>query len=34
MRNIDTVRKERPELAKTMEKFGEVSVEEALQSDK
>lgn len=34
MRNIDTVRKERPELAKTMEKFGEVSVEQALQSDK
>ena len=34
MKNIDTVRKERPELAKTMEKFGEVSVEEALQSDK
>ncbi len=34
MRNIDMVKKERPELAKTMEKFGEVSVEEALQSDK
>ena len=26
--------KERPDLAKTMEKFGEVSVEEALQSDR
>jgi len=34
MRNIDTVRKERPELAETMEKFGEVSVGEALQQEK
>jgi flavin-dependent dehydrogenase len=34
MRNIDTVRKERPKLAETMNKFGEVSVGEALQSDK
>jgi digeranylgeranylglycerophospholipid reductase len=32
MRNIDTVRKERPKLAETMDKFGEVSVGEALQA--
>jgi len=34
MHNIDTVRQERPELAKTMDNFGKVSVEEALQSEK
>ena len=32
MRNIETVRSERPELAATLMKFGEVSVGEALQS--
>ncbi len=32
LRNIDTVRKERPELAEIMDKFGEVSVGEALQA--